>query len=993
MKLREVIIIPLLILPFFSFAQIELEEHTLYGCSFIILPEIEGTGLSSDLYYYQGALSDNQIYYPGDTVFLSTGLFAYDAINGWEECLTTVILEREPIFEMEDTVWYCNLGVLPKPTGEYLTINATYFTTNDYSGDGLYPGQTIDQSGWYFLRDGYEDCFVYDSIYIGISQPIYIDELTDTLVCLEYIVPDLSSKTNGDKIRLHDDLGNTYAIGDVITENTNLHLISSNNACSFSKEFRVRVFDGIFDDIKDTTHCDNTQFNNPLNRYHFLPGFSDSYIRVLNNDFSVTYIIDYQLDNTACSFQHSFTVVNAYKNNPFPRCMSDTSYLCNTGEINMNQYVRYYETLQSETNLQFFNTAGDPVGSTFNTQDIIGSPMEIFIHGITVPECFDSTQIFKTVFIVKEDCNIQDFNDTIRCAVPIGWSKDVKLRLPYRTKLYDHEFELLNQSKFASYIEVGSNTFYHVLEYYDGSLDTSTHHIEYIENLETYPIQTDFGSICFGDCIELEYEYINPQDTIGDFVVWEMDLFSVQGDQFIETVYAFNDFLTICFDQSLDEPVRNIHTVELENHEYYIVEGELVQNGFCIKNDVVDTIYFNTLFNNSRFIEDNLCPDEEVVINQDTFNIFNPSGKVLIENATANGCDSIIEVNLEYAIPSIRYINEIYCDTNQIIAIGCEIFDHMNTSGTVIFENASASGCDSIIEIELIYSTLEIISEVITFCEGDTINHFGIPIYQNVTLFDTISNQFGCDSIVEINEFIMQDSPMPIPYEIEFNCDSQSYDLAINESYPILLIDNSAITNDQISNITESNLTIQYGFNQSCLNNELIELSFPDDWNIYLENFVEAQRTEEVILSFDTELASPIITWSPTEILSCTECPSPTLLINQSTTVFLQLTDELGCSKTDTIVINFTDNNIISIPNVISQSSILDKNGSFHVISTRDVIYDMVIYDRWGSQIYKATDILSNDLSSGWIPSKKYTSGIYVYLIDFHDPDIEPRYG
>ena len=971
-------------------AQIELSNHVLNDCGFIILPEIEGTGLSDQLYYYQGNLDDGINFYPGDTIFTTTLLFAYDEVHGWEECLIVNIIKNVPIITMPDSIWYCNIGVLPKPIGEFITINASYYNTNEYLNPPISPGATVEESGWYYLRDGFENCYVYDSIYVAIAPPVFIDELNDTLVCQEYLIPDFSLLTNGSNVNFEDDLGNTYVIGDRILENTLLTVIATNRACSFSRTFKISVFDGFFEDNKDSIYCDLDHYPSPLSKYNHLPGFQESVVRTFNNSFSTTYIVDYQWGETNCAYQDNFTISTDWMSN-YPGCIPDTSYVCNIGEINLIQYVKRYNTvLPSDMQFEFYTEYVELTNNIIHTAAILNDTLDVYFHALTIPECFDSTHIYKSTFIITDDCALKDQNDTLYCTIPFNLTKRSLKKLPFGTKLYDSNFNLLQK---INDLEFGANTYYYILNLADGTRDTSIHNILYLEDIEIYPSTIDYGALCYKDCFKIEFENVEI-DTTEDFIFWEIELYSAANNQYIESFYSVNDFLTICFDENIGPDQLNTANVQLENHDFYLIfDDTFTSTDNCVKNKSPDTVFFSTLFNTSRFINNILCPDEEFILLEDTFNIDNPSGVIIIENVSSYGCDSTITVDLEFDISSFRKIKETYCDTNQFLFVGCELFDYENPFGVIKLDNAPSNGCDSIVEVELTYETIEKVTNSISFCEGDTVYHIGIPIYENSIFTDTVYSLFGCDSVITETFFTMIDKADEFEFEISFNCSNQSYSIELLENYPIQLIDNEAVTDNIISNITQNELMISYGYEQDCLSQEIIKFQYPIEWGILTDNYEDISSSAEVTFSFSTELISPTISWTPSDILSCNDCPTPTLLENSDTTILLQLTDEFGCHKEEIITVTFKNEIFCEVPNVISPSAVSEENRSFYVITNDPIKYDLSIFDRWGSEIYKAKNIESNNIYSGWTPTQKFEIGVYMYLINFHGPNKESLAG
>lgn len=114
---------------------------------------------------------------------------------------------------------------------------------------------------------------------------------------------------------------------------------------------------------------------------------------------------------------------------------------------------------------------------------------------------------------------------------------------------------------------------------------------------------------------------------------------------------------------------------------------------------------------------------------------------------TVFGCDSIITINLASVAPnSFATINESVC-SEYTVPSGNATY---NASGTYTDTIASASGCDSIITINLIIlQTSTAISA--TSCYSYTSPSGAYTWTNSGTYQDTIVNSVGCDSIITIN--------------------------------------------------------------------------------------------------------------------------------------------------------------------------------------------------------------------------------------------------
>lgn len=92
--------------------------------------------------------------------------------------------------------------------------------------------------------------------------------------------------------------------------------------------------------------------------------------------------------------------------------------------------------------------------------------------------------------------------------------------------------------------------------------------------------------------------------------------------------------------------------------------------------------------------------------------------------------------------------------------------------------------------------------------------------------------------------------------------------------------------------------------------------------------------------------------WSPDTYLSCTQCQAPVSMPSQSISYTVTATDERGCQGNATVVISADS---LLIPNVFTPNN----DGINDVLTLNyfgDGVYEILIYDRWGKQVFVTKD-------------------------------------
>ncbi len=145
---------------------------------------------------------------------------------------------------------------------------------------------------------------------------------------------------------------------------------------------------------------------------------------------------------------------------------------------------------------------------------------------------------------------------------------------------------------------------------------------------------------------------------------------------------------------------------------------------------------------------------------------------------------------------------------------------------------------------------------------------------------------------------------------------------------------------------------------------------------------------------FPTDLSQ--FNWTPSEGLSCADCPDPIAKPLNTTTYHLTATDTFGCTATQKLTIFVNKKRNIYIPNAFSPNA--DGVNDFFTFYTglgyRKMI-SMAVFNRWGSLIFQAPDGFTPNIPQlGWDGSfngKEMKAGVYLYSIsiEFVDGKVE----
>lgn len=133
---------------------------------------------------------------------------------------------------------------------------------------------------------------------------------------------------------------------------------------------------------------------------------------------------------------------------------------------------------------------------------------------------------------------------------------------------------------------------------------------------------------------------------------------------------------------------------------------------------------------------------------------FSPAGKIYTTTGTyidtiANsaGCDSIISINLTILNISYSSYSHSVCNGESYLFNGTSLTATGSYNDTLI----SANGCDSIVALNL--TVLPAYASTInqTICSGSTYTFNGQPLTGSGVYYDTLTSSIGCDSIITLN--------------------------------------------------------------------------------------------------------------------------------------------------------------------------------------------------------------------------------------------------
>lgn len=181
----------------------------------------------------------------------------------------------------------------------------------------------------------------------------------------------------------------------------------------------------------------------------------------------------------------------------------------------------------------------------------------------------------------------------------------------------------------------------------------------------------------------------------------------------------------------------------------------------------------------------------------------------------------------------------------------------------------------------------------------------------------------------------------------------------------------------------------------SCEQNTSIDIPSPPNRIVTLEPELFIDFGDSVEIRPVANFIPNTVVWNPNNFLT-----TPDSLITfarplETVTYNLLAQDTSGCSATASITINVERNREIFIPNVFSPNGD-GRNDRFAIFTGKEVagVSTLQIFDRWGGQVFVASDFIPNDESLGWdgtYRGEPVNTGVYTYFaeIEFLDGQTE----
>lgn len=173
----------------------------------------------------------------------------------------------------------------------------------------------------------------------------------------------------------------------------------------------------------------------------------------------------------------------------------------------------------------------------------------------------------------------------------------------------------------------------------------------------------------------------------------------------------------------------------------------------------------------------------------------------------------------------------------------------------------------------------------------------------------------------------------------------------------------------------------------------------PDPVEVVLDGIIELKLGESYQLQALVNLPESeidLITWTPTEWLSCTDCLTPIATPLSSITYKVEVLNENGCLGTASVEFVVDKRPAVYIPNIFTPNGD-GENDFFYIFAKKEGIVGVksfLVFSRWGETVYEYYHFQPNDPAFSWDGNHRglpMDPAVFAYFaeIEFIDGRIE----
>lgn len=278
----------------------------------------------------------------------------------------------------------------------------------------------------------------------------------------------------------------------------------------------------------------------------------------------------------------------------------------------------------------------------------------------------------------------------------------------------------------------------------------------------------------------------------------------------------------------------------------------------------------NVLENSETFISASICSGESYEAGGTTFT---ETGDYMVTLTAANACDSIISLSLTVSDLLETMLTETICE-GESYEVGMNSYTE---TGVYEVTLTASTGCDSMITLDLTVATEDFVFLEAAICEGDVFEFNGEELSEPGSYEVTLTNEAGCDSTVNLGLTVFEPAPILAIDALLCEGDTLEFgDMIFTEGggYQIVLSDQNGC--DSIIDLGIEILQPSF---------ESLEATICDGESVAVGDqvFTESGDYEVVLIAengCDSTVSLSLMVEESSSVLSDTLCADDSLLVN-----------------------------------------------------------------------------------------------------------------
>ena len=424
------------------------------------------------------------------------------------------------------------------------------------------------------------------------------------------------------------------------------------------------------------------------------------------------------------------------------------------------------------------------------------------------------------------------------------------------------------------------------------------------------------------------------------------------------------------------------------NAEYSICEGDsILVEGFWLKDEGMNTVVtssfigcdstINVLINYTypelTSIDTSFCEGDSIFLNEQWFSE-DTNLELLLE--TDDNCDSLVMINILELEVEMNLDTIMLCHGDSIY-----VQDSWIKSDWVAIDTVHSEVCFSVLETHYIFQESVIMDQEFVICPNDSVLIGDQWIYEAGNFQGVISGVGGCDTIIFATVNALESPKEPV---ITFDCEEIEVLVNVDQVEGWTLIWSNGDTSFNTS-YTESGMQeVLFVNNFGCQVSYAFETEIPNPIDLTnLPNDTTITDGDMLEIHLNVDENDWDIMWFPQDIVDCDSCLTAIISANESTELLVEFINDFECIYTHRFSVEVLSKSTLSIANIFSPNGD-GLNDVWKIDFSGYNTNETSIFDRWGNEV---GHWINQDeiIWDGTGKSGNLVDGVYIYSIRYVD--------